>query len=476
MAGEEVVGLTFTAAQKSIEVTTELIKILAPLAPKLLKGALNATRAIEEKVSEHSLNATGKVGLKNLLGMANESGSMIQSNGNILSEDAEKFAAKAKNYGVPISIVGDGEKVTLNYLERNTAIIKQIETEVIAERLQERPRKFNQFKINENNISAMKSAFEENGVECQFIEGANNGIYCMYSAMDAEKVALIKQDFKAARNDVAENFSVEPSKSGLGKITDNQTGKSLDLDQFGSSIKKEQIKNMLRSEWGYSATKADLAANKLCDDLKLDSEKFLAQNRQLDALKVLKTNIRYESDSILMRDVTFNAVHFADGEHTHIRIGNGDKAAVLTPSTMTREEMKKICISELQMTDKQADEAVSKAEKIDAQINSKLHETTIFRDNNVQQTVEIDRTSRNSFSVRTGIITHDYNFNDENLAEKIGKDFGITEAKAKTFINKAQKQSAFINNIDRAAKSAKKKTADLSKNLKENLGKHKGVR
>lgn len=481
MAGEETVGLVTTSAQKSIEITAELIKMLAPLVPKLLKGALSATKAIEEKVSEHSLNAVGNVGLKNLIGIANESGSMIQSNGNILSEDANKFTEKAKKYGIPISVVGDGEKVTVDYLERDTSIIKQIESEILAERMQERPQEFKQFKISEENISAMKSEFEKNGVECQFISGANGKIYCTYPAKDTEKVDLIKQDFKSACDRISHDFKAYPEN---GKLI-IEDAKHQEAIEFSDRLTQSNVQKFCMEQFGYSETEANLAARKLYDDIvpvqnklmmeKLTAEKYLADTNQLDSVKALKTNIRYESDSILLRDVEFSAVNF-NGEHTHISIMNGDKSIGLTPAEMTREEMKNICVTELGMGVEQANEAVEKAVKIDAQINSKLHETTIFRDNGVQQTAEIDRMSRNSFSVRLGTTMRDYNFNEEHLAAKIGKDFGITENKAQSIISKAKHQSVILNRVEKTAKSAKKKAEDLSKNLKENLGKHKGAR
>ena len=49
-------------------------------------------------------------------------------------------------------------------------------------------------------------------------------------------------------------------------------------------MNKAQTMDMLREQCGYSEAKADLAANKICRDLKLDKEKFLAHMEQYDNL------------------------------------------------------------------------------------------------------------------------------------------------------------------------------------------------
>ena len=61
-----------------------------------------------------------------------------------------------------------------------------------------------------------------------------------------------------------------------------------------------------------------MAANKLCDDLKLDKKTFIAHNEQLDNINAFKTNIKFDSDSILLKGNTFSAVNIKGGTGTHI--------------------------------------------------------------------------------------------------------------------------------------------------------------
>ena len=138
--------------------------------------------------------------------------------------------------------------------------------------------------------------------------------------------------------EVADNLDVQLGENEI-LIEDNQLGKSFAF----SPINKAQTMQMLQEQFGYSEAKADLAANKICRDLGLDKDKFLAHTEQYDNLNSLKTNVRYQSDDLTLRDMRFDAVNFKDGGTTHIVIQNGDKSAALTPDRMTETEMMNIC-------------------------------------------------------------------------------------------------------------------------------------
>ena len=108
---------------------------------------------------------------KNLVLEAQKAHSPISSTSNFLARDAEQIAAKAKQYNIPIAIIGSGEKRTIEFLDRDKAAIEQITNEVMQERLKEAPQSVKCFSVGENNVSTLKSAFEENEIECQFVGG-----------------------------------------------------------------------------------------------------------------------------------------------------------------------------------------------------------------------------------------------------------------------------------------------------------------
>ncbi len=603
---DDLAGASLSFSQKALEITAELLKMLAPLAKS----------GLEKLFKDNPEKAAGNVTQSELIASAEKVGSSIVTNQNFLSADADKIARKAYENKIPIHIIGDGEKRSISFRECDKAVLNQILQDVMHEKMKEAPQDLKMFAVSECNVEALKAEFEKNGLECQFVQGADNKIHCLYPAECAEKVAVIKADFKKAYSQIEMGCTITPkaeterqteikaqiaelkkaredpearnqkydeiaaglkdvpvysennmeriheqmpdARAVAGKaywekqgyslndnakgveiiapqldndgkpmldengkqlfttttvydisqtnaldkaldaeisnlrqeydgeksralelsenksivISDEISGKSVEIN-LDRHLSKADITNTLREGLGYSDLQSDIAINKLCSDLGLDRKAF-SEPSQIDKINSMKVNIRYESDSVLLRDTKFSSVNFKGSENTYIFVGKGDKQIVLPPAKMTETEMKNICVNHLEMSEEQASETVSKAMKINTQINSKLRETTVFRNTGEAQTVEIDRTSKNSFSVKLGTKQREYNFADADLAKKIGKDFGITEGKAQNIIAKAQKQSVFQNNLAKAAKAAKQKASSIAHDLKKDAG--KGVR
>ena len=53
---DEAASAALSAAQRSMEITAEIIKVIAPAIPKLFKGALDVTKSVEDLVSEKHLH------------------------------------------------------------------------------------------------------------------------------------------------------------------------------------------------------------------------------------------------------------------------------------------------------------------------------------------------------------------------------------------------------------------------------------
>lgn len=334
--GDEVGSAALQSGQKIIEVSAELIKLLAPLLEKMLKelyrNSVDSINQIGGSIAERL--AKGTVTNGELLYEANKAECGISTTSNILSADAKTFAAKAREYKIPVAVVGKGDKQTIEFLDRDKGIVNQITQEIMQERLKEAPQSVKCFNISANNVTAMKAAFEEQGLSCQFMKSADGKIKCVYPAENAEQVAVVKEDYKRVHGEISDDLDIRSDDKGI-VIADDKLGKSFEY----SPMNKAQTMELLREQFGYSEAKADLAANKICRDLKQDKDKFLAHTEQYDNLNSLKTNIRYPSDDLTLRDMRFNSVNFKDGGTTHIFISNGDKTAALTPEEMTETEI-----------------------------------------------------------------------------------------------------------------------------------------
>lgn len=624
---DEVASATLQTSQKAIEVALELIKMLAPFAEKLLSEmyhkSVNGVNFVGGKIA--NARAAGTVSNKALIAEAQKAQSPISSTSNFLARDAERITEKAKEYKIPIAIIGNGEKQTVEFLDRDKAVMEQIFSEVMQERINGAPQSVKCFSVGENNAAAMKAAFEENGIECQFMGGKDGKVTCIYPAENAEQVAVIKEDYKKMHNEVAEHcqiaadipetermteisarieelksaeigsdlrseaydnvlsdmrnkgvkfpsysennnriierempeakqtagksfwesqgFKLDKGAKGIeiiapetddkgnpvldenGKqsfttttvydisetnayekaidedidrlqneyaaekanafvlsdkkevdISDGISGKNVKIDLDGAT--KDSVSQTLQETLGYSPAKADLAANKLCYELDLDKANYYKKPSQTDNLNALKTNIRYPSDDLTLRDVRYDAVNFKDGdatgcravfaqgaarmprkqiEHgdTHLILQNGDKSVGLTPAKMTEAEMKDLCVNELGLSEYQADKAVAKAVKIEGQVRSQIEERTVGKDG-MSREIQIERHAENTFSVRLGDKVKAYNFTTINLDAKIAGDFNIPRENAKNIIGKAQKQSVLQNKIHNAARKRRK--------------------
>lgn len=613
---DEVASATLSTSQKAIEVALELIRLLAPLAKSLLgelyHKSVDGVNAVGGKIA--NARTAGTVTNKGLIIEAQKANSPIATTSNFLARDAELVAAKAKEYKIPVAIIGNGEKQTLEYLERDKGVIEQITTEIVQERLKNTPQSVKCFVIGENNVSSMKALFEENGIECQFIGGKDGKISCIYPAECAEQVAVIKNDYKEIHANVEANFGITPSvpeterqleikaqiaelqnarenpelrgkfyeetaadteiefpvyseknmervhsqmpsatkvagkafweeqgyalndgakgvdiiapqidENGEPVLDDNgkqmfteitvydisETNayeKSLDkkisdlqreydeekINAFDMSddkkvvlsdelsgakveitvdgkLRKSDVSEILQKELGYSEVQADIAANKLCYDLELDKKTYFRKPSQIDNIDALKTNIRYPSEDLTLRDVRFDAVNFKDGKDTHLILRNGENAVGLTPAKMSREEMKEICVNELGLSEYQAEKAVDKTVKIESQVRSQVEERAVNKQG-VSQEAHIERTTDNGFSVTIGDKTKFYNFSTINLDEKIASNFDIPRENARNIVNKAKNQSVLQNKIHNASKKKKPEKAAETPRIEKGKG------
>ncbi len=151
---DEIASAALSSSQKAIEVTLELIKMLAPLAQKLLAEiyhrSVGGINNIGGKIA--NAKAMGTVSNKSLIAAAQKANSPISTTSNFLARDAELVAAKAKEYNIPVAIVGTGEKQTIEFLDRDKGVIEQITNEIMQERLRGAPQSVKCFSVGENNV------------------------------------------------------------------------------------------------------------------------------------------------------------------------------------------------------------------------------------------------------------------------------------------------------------------------------------
>ncbi len=610
---EEAVQMVGTAARTGVEVTAELLKILAPA---LAKGGIKLLGAggkllgfgIDKAADAIAFsNAEGTVSRKHLFAEAARAETSVLSTDSFPTEAVERMTEMAKEYKIPISVNGEGASRSISYLERDKDVLAQIMQDWQAERLAPRADRqgVTAFVVNDQrNLGAIKSQFEQSGVECWFTQNQNGEIRCNFKSEDLEKAKIVSENFKKTQGEIAEhcniaanipenarqadlrmqieqlenavpsaetynNILADMEKSGVefpkysennmriikrempdakqiagkafweqqgyklnenakgveivapqmddngnpvldenGKQTfttttvydisetnayektvqpkidelraeydaekakafaaaENKTvtvsnetnGKSVEIN-VDSKLRRSDVEDILREELGYSSVQAELAANKFGAELGL-SDKFYTDHTQAENLDKIQVNIRYSSDDITIRDISFSAVKLSDGENVRLNIANGDNSVLIVPADMSDEELKTVFKEQLGMSEIQAEKAVEKSRRIDTQIQSKLRETVYDRDE-TQRTVNIERTSQTSFVVTTGEKNKVYDFSQIDLEKKIAEDFGIPAQNAHNIVQKAKNQSVVQNKI--RANAEKKRKSDKLKN------------
>ena len=147
---DEVASAALSTGQKTVEVMLELIKMMAPLAKSMLEEiyhkSVDGINAIGGKIAD--ARAVGTVTNKELVVEAQKAKSPISTTSNFLARDAEMIAEKAKEYKIPVVIVGNGDKRTLEFLDRDKGIVEQITNEIMQERLKEAPQSVKCFNIS----------------------------------------------------------------------------------------------------------------------------------------------------------------------------------------------------------------------------------------------------------------------------------------------------------------------------------------
>lgn len=273
-----------------------------------------------------------------------------------------------------------------------------------------------------------------------------------YEQSVGKKISELERDYDAER--------VKAFKSADNKtitVSDNEKGVEITVTD---DLRKSDVMTVLQEELGYTSVQAELAANKLADELEL-GENYFTTPTQIDNLEKMQVNIRYSSDDVSIRDVSFSALKLYDGENVQLNVTNGDSSILIEPSELSDSELISVFKEQLGLTDRQAEMALSKTRKIDSQIQSKLRETLYSHDGG-QRSVNIERTSQSSFIVKAEGVTKSYDFRQINLEEKIASDFKIPAENAHRVVQKAQGQSTIQNKLRDNAE--KKRRAAKAKN------------
>lgn len=161
---DEIAASVLSGSTKTLETALEIIKMLAPGAKAFLSKVFKLGKFGVEKIGEgvDKARSKGAISRARLIVEADKARSPIMSNSNFLARDAELIAQKAAQYKIPITIVGEGEKQTVSFLQRDSDVMSQITQEIMEERLKHNPESVKCFSVSQNMNDFLSAAFGAN--------------------------------------------------------------------------------------------------------------------------------------------------------------------------------------------------------------------------------------------------------------------------------------------------------------------------
>lgn len=245
---EETVRMVQSAAQAGVEITAEMLKIIAPA---LAKGGMKLLGAGGkllgygigkgiEKITDAA--SAGTVSRKHLLAESAKANCDVLSTDSFPSEAVERMVEMAKERGIPISVNGEGENRSISFLARDKDAMAQLLRDWETERLAPRGdrQSVTAFVVNDKrNLGIIKSEFEKNGVECWFTQNAKGEVLCNFRSNDLEKARIVSESFKQIQGEIADNFSVSPNVPETARMAELRT----QIEQFENAAPTAEAYN-----------------------------------------------------------------------------------------------------------------------------------------------------------------------------------------------------------------------------------------
>ena len=285
MMSEDMAGQAMSMAQKSAEIVVELARLLKSMYDSHRNKQINRTSTREKSYEPPNIKS-GEVKLSKL----KQAGEVLMQP-NISTRDMETINAKAKGYDIPVSFIGKGENVgnvTLTFRREDKAVVNQILQEVMTEKLAAKPDDYLMFDLNIlGEAQAMSEILKSYDIPADITIDDKGRFKCLYEAKNEEALKVIKSEVKESVESVSKDVAIS-KQEGKYTISDKAMGKSV---TFSSLPTKDQMIKIMGEKFGYTDCKARIAANKLENELILESGNIKIGKENREKLTKLKSDI-----------------------------------------------------------------------------------------------------------------------------------------------------------------------------------------
>ena len=270
-------------ASSVLQVSVKSMETAMHLSESVMDAIIRLLRFIEEQkrdknaktdVQNKEINdiKSGKVSTKDLLEHCRKNREkLVSSETGITKDDVSIYAAKAKKCGMPISFRNEKgrDNVYIGIRESDLPLFKQLQTEIIKEKLEVRPQELRNFKCKEWEIPFINAELKHHDLSAQFVKTTNGDYLAIYEAKDAKAIEIARSEFVRKASEVENSVIMSKDVDGF-TIKDKLTGNAYQLD---NNPNRKDIAQKLQIKLGYDENKANIAAQKFGHEMLLGDAK-----------------------------------------------------------------------------------------------------------------------------------------------------------------------------------------------------------
>lgn len=239
-------------------------------------------------------------------------------------------------------------------------ILERICTDMMKDKLAERPQELGNFKVQEWEMPFITSELNKHDLSAQFGKTESGEHFCLYEKADEKAILIARSEFVRKSEEVRKELSMDKDENGYLTIKDLRSGREISFEA-DSIPSREELSEQFQTQFGYDKNKADIACARFGEEhlQGAEKQKFFSNDPQQKFSKV-DTNINLEGESILAKPYTCWRVTPKKDSIPRLIFRNTDgKFAVLNPEKQTKKTMCDILSKQLGITDKKTLDALA---------------------------------------------------------------------------------------------------------------------
>ena len=373
---DDVTGVTLQIVSKGADVVAHGIKDMFDIITQLLRE-FGRKRSNEDSISKKSKMTrtdltnikSGMVDLNDLRANARLLNDTLSTSENGLTiEDKQFLVRKAKDYNIPIAFYNEKSKDNIFATVRAGDLpqFKQMCTELMKQKIAERPQQLGNFRCEEWEIPFLIAFFNRNDLPAQFIQTPDGKNLCVFEKKKYEKaIENARNDFVQQCKNTKQDFMFDRDESGFITIKHLKTGREISFDK---STNKIELAAKMQDAFKIDEIEAKLAAARFGEEMLRSKEKedFFKDTAQYE-FKQIESNISFDEDEdpICKEYGCWRLTPHTDERPRIVFENSNGEFAVLEPERMTRRQMRNALAIQLGITDRKVQNAlIYKAEHI----------------------------------------------------------------------------------------------------------------